>query len=59
MAAYLDHAVLSSPEVESRAVLRLAEQISVKLKVASGGNPRSSDQPMMAFVRHFLHEGIS
>jgi hypothetical protein len=58
MATYLDHAVLSSPEVESRAALRLAEQILVKHKIAYRGNPRSSDQSMMAFVRHFLHEGI-
>jgi hypothetical protein len=27
-------------------------------KVASGENPRSSDHSMMAFVRHFLREGI-
>jgi hypothetical protein len=58
MAAYLDHVVLSSPEVESRAVLGLAGRILVTRKVAFGGNPRSSDQSMMAFVHVFLCEGI-
>jgi hypothetical protein len=58
MAAYLNHVVLSSPEVESRAVLSLAGQISITRKVASGGNSRSSDQSMMAFVHVFLREGI-
>jgi hypothetical protein len=33
MAAYLDHAVLSSPEVESRVALGLAGRISVTHKV--------------------------
>jgi hypothetical protein len=41
MAAYLDHAVLSSPEVESRVALGLAGRISVTHKVTSRGNPRS------------------
>jgi hypothetical protein len=58
MAAYLDHTILSSPEVESRAALRLAGQIFVSHKVASGGNPRSLDQSIMVFVSQFLREGI-
>jgi hypothetical protein len=44
----LDHAILASPEVESRAMLGLAGRISVTHKVASGGNSRSSDQSIMA-----------
>jgi hypothetical protein len=59
MVAYLDHAVVASPVVDSRAVLGLAGQMSITYKVASGGNPRSSNQSMMSFVRYFLREGIS
>jgi hypothetical protein len=59
MVASLDHVVVSSLEVESRAVMGFAGRISVVRKVAFGGKPRSSDQPMMAFLCHFLRGGIS
>jgi hypothetical protein len=58
MAASLDHVVVSSLEVESRAVMGFAGQILVMRKVASGGNPRSSDQSITMFVHHFLRGGI-
>jgi hypothetical protein len=58
MIAYLDHVVVASPRVESRAVLARAGWMLITHKVASGGNPRSSDQSMVAFVLHFLREGI-
>jgi hypothetical protein len=56
MAASLDHAVNSSLEVESRAMLGLAGRMSISHKVASRGNPRSSDRSMMALCAIYFVE---